>query len=551
MFDKAILQLGLGALALGSALGEDVDLPDIANARVTIPYSELKALWTAAQPDKQATASKAPVTGALTSVRYEIELRGENAVGVIEFDAQTFADEWTVLPLISAETPVERIEPADASVIVHDNNFALVTNRPSRQRIKMHFAATLVQEGEGNRIKIGSSAAAAKFVTIKGIPADKIVRIPYATQVSSGKDMAVFRLGPREPVDLQLLPAPTTKIVPSQWEVSVQCLARFRDDVLHYQAQVTATASGGSAVDLKLALPRDARVSTLTGEDLASWRSDESSAEERTIAIRWRSPGITNRRFEINYEIPQNLEKEWPLHGPRNGDGKPPTFGVTAGSEIELTLANQSEAVRPPQWLSERLAGTSNVVVTRGDKVLAKVLPVVETAPATIEKADFTTRIVSDGSLINEQTYSIRARAPLALTVELPKDCELLSCSVDERRTSPINRGGGTLQIPVGSNPQGKPARVAVSYTSRVPRFEPVSGRIKIELPKTNLLINLLQWELSIPAEYEVAAFDGNVTSAGGKKDQEGSTVVQFKKELCRNERPEIELFYQRPEAKK
>src|ERR1043165_1500599 len=141
MFDKVILQLGLGALTLCAAFGEDVDLPEIANARITIPYSELKALWTAAQQDKRAAAPKPPVTGAVTSVRYEIELRGENAVGVVEFDTQTFSDDWTVLPLIGSDTPVEKIEPADASIIMRDNSFALLTNRPSKQHIKMQFAA--------------------------------------------------------------------------------------------------------------------------------------------------------------------------------------------------------------------------------------------------------------------------------------------------------------------------------------------------------------------------------------------------------------------------
>ncbi len=553
MFDKAILQLGLGALILCNAFGEEADLPDVANARITIPYSELKALWVAAQQDKRAAAPKAPVTGAITSVRYEIELRGENAVGIVEFDTQTFTDDWTILPLISSDTPVERIEPADASIIVRDNNFALLTNRASKQHIKMHFGANLLQEGEGSRLKVGSSPALAKLVTIRGVPADKVVRIQHATQVSLSKEASVFRLAPQESLEIQLVPVPTTKASPSQWQISVQCLAKFSDDVLQYQALVTAAATGGSATDLSLTLPSNARISSITGEDLASWRSDESSSNTRTIAVRWRSPGITNRKIDIVYELPQNAEGEWTLHAPQAGEGKTlrPIFGVSANSEIELTVSNQADAMPPPQWLSDHLSGLANVVVTRGDKILAKLLPVVDTAPAIVEKAEFNTRVVSDGSLINEQTYTIRTQAPLAWMLELPNDCELLSCSVDDRRISPINRGNATLQIPIGPCPQGKPAQVKLAYTARVPRFAPVSGHIKIELPKTNLLINLLQWELAIPAEYDVAAFDGNVAPAVGNKDREGSTVVHFKKELCRNERPEIELFYQRPEAKK
>ena len=553
MIGKAILQLGLGALTLCSAFSEEVDLPDVANARVTIPYSELKALWTAAQPEKRTTAPKPPVAGAVTSVRYEIDLHGENAAGVIEFDTQSFTGDWTVLPLINSDTPVEKIEPVDASIIVQDNNFALLTNRPSKQQIKMHFVAALLQEGGVSGLKIGGSPALAKLVTVRGIPADTIVRVPHATEISNGKGVATFRLAPQESLELQLLPAPTAKISPSQWQVSAQCLAKFADDVLHYTALVSATATGGSATDLNLLLPLNARIFSITGEDLASWRLDETQSIARTVALHWRSQGITSRKVEIVYELPQTVETEWTLHAPEGGDGKTaqPVFAVTANSEIELTEPNQPEAVRPPQWLSEHLVGVANVVVTRAGKISAKLLPVIDTAPAVIENAQSNMRIVSDGSLINEQNYSIRTQAPLAWTVELPNDCELLSCFVGEKRVNPINRGNGTLQVPIGPDPQGRPAQVRLAYTARVSRFAPVSGRIKVELPKTNLLINLLQWELAIPAEYDVAAFDGNVTPATGNKSGEGSTVVRFKKELCRNERPGIELFYQRPEAKK
>ena len=135
--------------------------------------------------------------------------------------------------------------------------------------------------------------------------------------------------------------------------------------------------------------------------------------------------------------------------------------------------------------------------------------------------------------------------------MQLPEKSELLSCAVNDRRVNPIDRGEGALEISIAPQPDGKPTRVALAYTSRTSAFQPVSGRVKIELPKTPLLITSLEWDIAIPADYEVAAFEGNVVPAPGAKPREGSTVVHLKKELCRNEQPYVELFYQRPEVTK
>jgi hypothetical protein len=553
MFNRALSQIAAAAVSIGVALGQDVDLPDMTNARVTIPYSELKELWKAAQQNNRPLPAKPPVAAELISARYEIEVRENRVVGFVDFDAQSFSDEWNALPLISADTHVHKVEPADATIILRNGNYALLTNRPSKQHIKMYFAAAFVQEGDGSRLQMANSPALVNVVTVKGVPAEKTLRVPRATEIANDKGVASFRIAPQEPIELRLLPAATTKPVPSQWETSAQCLARFEDDTLRYDGHVVAIATGGSALALNLKLPSAARVVSVSGEDLASWHS-EDLANARVIALQWRTPGISSRKIDVVYELPQSLDSEWPLHAPENENGKtsPPIFAVTAGTEIELvTRGNETPASPPPQWLSERLTGIANVVITRSDKIAAKLLPVLNVAPAIVETAQFRTRIVADGSLINEQTYCIRTSSSVVWAVELPDQSELLSCMVGDHRISPVNRGHGALEIPIGPDPQGKGTRIALAYTARTSPFQPVSGRIKVELPKTPLLINSLTWELAIPGEYEVVALEGNLAPTTGAQSHEGSTVVQLKKELCRNERPSIELFYQKPEVKK
>jgi hypothetical protein len=549
MFKQRFLQLALPGAAIWTAYGEEHQVPDLSRAQVTIPYQELKDLWKAAQPNNP-PAAKPPLAATLTSARYDLELHGDQLSGFIELEAQVFSDDWTLLPLIARDLPVDKIEPAGANIVLRDGSFALLTNKAAKQQIKLHFAATLAREGDHARLQIPNSAALLNVVTLRGIPADRSLQITNATQISNEKGVATFRVAPQERLELRLMAAANAAPVPSQWQVAAQCLASFNDEILHYEAHLIARASAGSGLSLHLRLPPDARVSSVEGEDLAAWHVEEGPEGARRIALQWRTANLLHRRFDLFYELPQSLEGVWKLHAPEveEGSSSPAFFAVAAEPGIGLESASK---VEPPRWLSEKISDLPHALVTRGDTITAALLPVVEVAPAIVEEASFSTRIVGDGSLINEQSYNIRTRAALVWSVQLPEKSELLSCAADDRRIDPIDRGNGALEVPIAPRSDGKATRITLAYTARTLPFQPVSGRLKVELPQTPLLINSLEWDLAIPAEYQIAALDGNVAPTTGARAREGSTVVRLKKELCRNERPSVELFYQRPEVHK
>ena len=103
MVKQFFAQLAALGFALFAFAAEPPSPPDLTEARVTLPYSELKALWQAAQreaPEKR----KPPVEATLLSARYQIALKGDQASGVVEYETESFTDEWTVIPLLGAQT---------------------------------------------------------------------------------------------------------------------------------------------------------------------------------------------------------------------------------------------------------------------------------------------------------------------------------------------------------------------------------------------------------------------------------------------------------------
>src|SRR3954469_25719885 len=143
MVTKILAWLALGAIATSVLAAPPLaPVPDLKEARVTLPYPELKALWKAAQretPEKR----KPPVEAALLSARYQLVLKGDVVAGVVEYEVESFTDEWNTIPLLGAQTQVDEIDPADVQLIVRENHYALVTNRPGKQKLRLKFAVKL------------------------------------------------------------------------------------------------------------------------------------------------------------------------------------------------------------------------------------------------------------------------------------------------------------------------------------------------------------------------------------------------------------------------
>jgi hypothetical protein len=378
------------AIATGALAAAPVAPPELNEARVTLPYAELKALWQAAHetPEKR----KPPVEAALLSARYQLVLKGETASGVVEYEIESFTDEWSTIPLLGAQTQIDKIEPADVQLIVREGHYALVTNRLGKQKLRLKFAVKLRGGTDGAHFALAASPALINSLSIAGVPEKQALRIADATQLSSEKDRITLRLPASDRIEFEIVP-------------------------------------------------------------------------------------------------------------------------------------EQAVEAPPPD------------------------LPVVETAQAIVETATAKTRIVSDGALLTEIAYSIRHERALAWRLDLPEGSELLSAKIDGQPVKPINRGDRVLEFAL---PSGKElSAVSLSYTAKKPAFKPVSGQIAVELPQTDLLIHWLDWELRIPIAYEIAAFEGNVESVPCDKTDATSRSIPLRKELCKNERPRAEFFYQKPQPNK
>src|SRR3954471_17818258 len=136
MVKQIFVRIAAITLATCALAAEPVKPLDLSEARVTLPYPELKALWQAAQREIS-EKRKPPVEAALLSARYQLVLKGDLGAGMVEYEIENFTDEWTTIPLLGTQTQVDDIEPADAQLIVREGHYAFVTNRPGKQKLRL------------------------------------------------------------------------------------------------------------------------------------------------------------------------------------------------------------------------------------------------------------------------------------------------------------------------------------------------------------------------------------------------------------------------------
>ena len=530
----------LGCLALGAAssLAQTADLSD---ARVTLPYPELKSLWESAQAAKQPEKVVPPVDAALLSARYDLTLKDGYAEGAVEIELQCFCEEWTVIRLIASETQIDRVEPVDTEVINRDGFYAAMIKGVQRKKVTLHFASPTSTANGSESIPIPWISSPIRTLTLHGLQKGKTATVNGGTLIATADGTISYRLPSEKTVQL-LVATPPEAPVPSHWKTETEAMVHFADGRLRYEAHLSAFAQNGSGLDIELALPPSARVLEVKGEDIDGWSA------AKTLVVHWKTRDFLTRELDLVYEIPQSATAgKWKLQAPS-------VLGSDSGETLFALAGEQGLDLRPVaptaktmgRWLAQCASRETVAIIGNDGAVEVKWLPVVATTSAVIDLEQSKTRVVADGALLSESTYVLRHQGPLVWRLTLPAGSQLLTCSINGQRTNPVDRGENILELLVPAPDAKGIAEVKLSYTGKKSAFEPISGKLEVELPQTNLLIHKIEWELQIPAGYELTATEGNTeTVPSGSRG-----VIQMRKELCKNEQPSIRIYYQKPEAK-
>ena len=163
----------LGAvLATSAATAQTTQLDD---SEVRISYAELKRLLAASQPVVEVkTKASPPVPAALLSAVYRLDAKTGEVIA--EMQAQSFAEGWQSIPLAGAATGAVSIDPADARVVVQNEQLCLLTDQNGLTSLKLTFPAVWPQT-----LHLAPSAVAA--LEVASLPENQVLRLSSGTLI--------------------------------------------------------------------------------------------------------------------------------------------------------------------------------------------------------------------------------------------------------------------------------------------------------------------------------------------------------------------------------
>lgn len=542
----------------------DESMPRLARAEVTIPYSEMKALWEAARmggnPADGESDPKPPVAAVINFAEYEVALAPENVTLEARYQVTSLVDTWQTIPLLGGEVRLEGAETGRADLLWQDGGYCLLTEGRGEHEITLKFAVS--RQGDWLRgLRLRPGTATRNHLRVTGLPAGKGVRIAGLQPTHAGEGTATFHLPGQLPelvVSIEraedlATPAELAPPIPSTWDIQSEVFVRYHEGRLHYESTIYCQADEGSGLSMKLQLPQKALGLTVHGDDVAESQLGPRGDGRRTLRVDWRTRDILDRKLQVRYEVPQSpLAVDWTLEAPMvDGEGETKSlFAIQAVDGLELLGENLRDSVqsrRLPEWLRTRI-GPRDFLTAEAAAVLdlrTHWLPRIETAQAMVSVAEYDSRVVQDGALLVHAEFTIQHQAPMAWRVRLPAIDEILSCDVNGTGVRPVRRGEDEIEFSLGQPAKGA-SKVAFSFAAHVEAFDPVSGRLELSMPMTDLFIHELRWTLTIPAEFE-AELQGNVEI---DRQADGPTrlpnVIPLRKELVRGEHPAVEIHYKR-----
>ncbi len=536
---KLTLLLGISGLIFTVATGGQT----LDQVEVRLTYGEFKQLL----PRTETIAKPVAARPALLSAHLRLSIEKERPVIDATFRTVSFNDDNALIPLVSGELSLEKQDPPDAAIIINENSLCLVVDKAKIRTTHLRLLPIIVANG----FTLSLPACASASFETGDFSADLSVTL------SIGEKEEVLAAGQIRPLPhsarslrVRLLDKQETREAlrppePSTWTWQHQALVIPANGDLLYQVIARASAAGGSGVEARLSLPPDAQDVTVCGEDLVSQEKIRSDSRLSALALAWKTRGILDRQIMISYRMPlRPLDRRWHLQAP--GGEETHTRFILAASPLLAYAADGLSAPLTsqglPSLLAELLEGRTCQYLETATAANLSVtpIPVAATAEGVVTTAEWSLKIEPDGAMLATGALNIDHKLSLEFVFDTPPGMKLLSCDVGGKAIPPVDLGQGVLKITLPA--QDGISKLSCSFTGHSEALDPVEGTVRLSLPKVPLFIHSLLWRLDLPSGYQ-AETHGNLTRIASS---DATTCITLEKNLCRDERPEVHVFYQR-----
>lgn len=528
-----ILTLLLSITALGqhrnSALDSALPAPG-STGTVTISLSEYDRLVDLATR-KPKSSDAAPLPFVLSRASFKLKLVDQTLVGTVEIDGSLLEKGNVKAPLTTGLTILEARQSTNPLPLLREGSaHAAILNGPGPFAVSLGIASGLTIDAGRASFVLPVPLASSSLLSLElpGNHADVRIEPGLVTSrtSSNGNTIVEAALEPGKPARVWW----TTREVAApvaQREVrfltDVKSVVSVGDSQLRLTAYCDINVIQGEVAEFKIPVEAGFDLTDATGTTLES-----AELNNGTLTLRVYEPGKRSYQFLISLERSNRETKvEAPIlafPGAQRETGELLVEGVGAMELIAreaggLRRMDFREAAAMTRSLSHyplQAAFRYNRRASEAPKLQLEwtQFPDANTLSAVAERATVTTLANVEGRSLTEVTLRVRNHAQPFLKVELPQGVQLLSAEIEGESVKPMQGADGS-RIPLlrARLDSSRAYTVSFVYLYTGTRFAK-SGAYDMGLPKLDIPVNLLTWEVSLPDRIEVKQFGGNALAA-------------------------------------
>jgi len=484
---------------------------------------------------KPKTADAAPLPFVLTRASFKLKLVNQTLVGTVEIDGSLLQEGNVKAPLTTGLTILEARrsgnQPGNPLPLIQEGPaHAAILSGPGPFGVLIGIASALTIDAGRASFVLPVPLASTSLLTLElpGNHANVRVEPGLVTSRTSvnGNTIVEAALEPGKPARVWWT---TREIAAPVAQREVRFLSDVKTVVSVGDSQVRLTAYGditviqGEAAEFKMALPDGYDLTGASGTTLES-----HEVVNGILTLRVHDPAKRNHQFLVAIEKTNRDPKvEAPLlafDGAQRETGELLIEGVGAmelvakesGGLRRMDVREAAAITRSLAHFPLQAAFRYNRRATDTPKLNLEwtQFPDASILSAVAERATVTTLTTVEGKSLTEVTLRVRNHAQPFVKIELAPGAQLLSTEVEGERVKPVlGVDGSRVPLLRAGLDSSRAYTVSFVYQHTGTRFTK-NGKYDMALPKLDIPINLLTWEVSLPDRLEVKQFAGNATAA-------------------------------------
>lgn len=518
-----------------TTLGQQRSLPPSSVApgpvgAVTLSLTEYNRLVElAARKPKAPEAPPLPFVAARAAFKLRVD--NESISGTLDIDGEVLQKGPTKVPLASGLTVLDAQQSQKPIPLMQEGaTHTVVVTGPGAFAVSMSVAAALtIEAGRASfTLPVPSAGSTMLSLEIPGNHASVHLAPGLITQQTAANDRTIIEatLEPGKPASIWWTTREITTPA-AQREVrflsEIKTLISVGDSELRVAALCDITVIQGEPAEFRIAAPSGFEVTEATGSTLDS---SETRAGELILSVR--EPSRRTHQFLVAFERSSRDNKlDAPFVGFAGAQRETGELLIEGAGAMELTATEggglRRVDVREASAVARSLARFPLQAAFRyhrrpGDspKLALEWNQFQDSGvlSAVAERATITTLTNVEGKSLTEVTLTVRNHAQPFVKVELPPGSALLSAEVEGEKVKPVQGPDGS-RVPLlraGFRPSGA-YTVSFVYLNSGARFGK-SGSYEMGIPKLDVPVSILTWEVFLPDRVEVRQFGGNAMPA-------------------------------------